>query len=249
MDACYSRPQETAFGRAMQDFGILPASWSMMLTFVLCHIYSEFFPQFKPCFRASHHCGSKAYHSNFNNVPPLCSPQRAAFLDRYLDNINCPIPKLTNPSVAFTHLEIVYHAIESLSLNFAKTCMDRIEFIECQMCKGIAHLTGEQGFKISPYLDSWHCTGEEINQERDESRSEVEESEGERIQRMALNAERRRRRLARTPHPWKWPPTPAELHRIKRAFWLLEILFLLFAEEQSVDTGTDVRLQRDQKCS
>ena len=64
---------------------------------------------------------------------------------------------------------------------------------------------------------------------------------------MALNAERRRRRLARTPYPWKWLLTPAELHGIKRAFWLLEISFLLFAEEPSVDTGNDARLQRDQK--
>lgn len=47
--------------------------------------------------------------------------------------------------------------------------------------QGHAHLTGEQGFKISPYLDSWRCTGEEINHERNESKSEVEESEGERI--------------------------------------------------------------------
>ena len=192
-----------------RNLGFLPASWSVVLTFVLCHIYSEFIPQFKPCFRAGHHYGSKAYYSKFNTLPPLYSPfqtkdqrTRAAFLNRYLHNSDCPISKLTYPRVTFTHLEIVYHAIETLSFSFAKTCMHRIEFSECQMCKGMAHLTREQGFKVSRYLDSWRYTGEEINQEREESRSEVEESEGERVRRMALNAERRRRRLARTPYPY-----------------------------------------------
>ena len=111
---------------------------------------------------------------------PTDVAQRAAFLNRYLDNTDCLIPKLTYLRVIFAHLKIVYYTIEMLSLSFAKTCMDRIEFSECQMRKGMAHLTREQGLKISRYLDSWYYTGEEINQERDESRSEVEESKGER---------------------------------------------------------------------
>ena len=213
MDAYHSRPQETAFGRAMQEFGIFACILEHGVDIRTLSHLQRIYPTVQAVLQSWPSLWIQGLPLEiqlfatailaFSDQRPMDAAQRAAFLSRYLDNSDCPIPKLTYPRVTFAHLEIVYYAIETLSLSFAKTCMDRIEFSECQMRKGMAHLTREQGFKISRYLDSWRYTGKEINQERDESRSEVEESEGERVRRMALNAERRRRTLARTPYPWK----------------------------------------------
>ena len=173
MDAYHSRPQETAFGRAMQEFGILACILEHGVDIRTLSYLQRIYPTVQAVLQSWPSLWIQGLPLEIQQFAiailalsdqrPTDAAQRAAFLNRYLDNSNCPIPKLTYPRATFAHLEIVYHAIETLSLSFAKTCIDRIEFSECQMRKAMAHLTREQGFKISLHLDSWRYTGEEIN--------------------------------------------------------------------------------------